>query len=445
VHSIGEIWATMLWECYASLLRDTLGASPRLSFAQARDRMRDYTVAAYNLTPANPTLLEARDALLAAALAQDRTDLQRFSAAFARRGAGVFAIGPDRFDATNSGIVESYASGAALQPSAARLTDDVAPVCSADDSLDSGEIGTLHVTFRNVGNAPSASATASVTATNPAVEFPDGATITIPPLAINATAEAAVRVALGGLTDITPIEFLVQSPDIGAGQPPAVSYGFVTNQDDLPNRSFTDTVESSRSVWAINSSDPAVPESNRWTRDALSLTEHVYHGRSAPLAATVDLVSPPLRVLPGVPFIVSFEHRFSFEAADALFFDGGVIEISSDGGVTWGDVGEALAGYTGTTYPDSENPLGERPAFVGDSPGYPEFVPASLDFGTQYGGKTLQLRFRIGSDAAGESTGWELDDIAVSGVSQAPFDAIVPHSASCGDPVPSVTPPLLAP
>src|SRR5262249_17412777 len=45
VHSSGEVWTTMLWECYASLLRDTA----RLTFNQARDRMRAYLVAALKL------------------------------------------------------------------------------------------------------------------------------------------------------------------------------------------------------------------------------------------------------------------------------------------------------------------------------------------------------------------------------------------------------------
>src|SRR4029453_5488338 len=45
VHNTGEVWASMLWECYAALLRDTLGDNPRLTSGPPRDRMRDYTVA----------------------------------------------------------------------------------------------------------------------------------------------------------------------------------------------------------------------------------------------------------------------------------------------------------------------------------------------------------------------------------------------------------------
>ena len=103
VHNTGEVWASMLWECYAALLND-----PRYTFDQARDRMRNLIVASYKLTPANPTFLEARDALLAAALAGDSTakDQQLFTGAFARRGMGLKAQGPDRASADNVGVVE---------------------------------------------------------------------------------------------------------------------------------------------------------------------------------------------------------------------------------------------------------------------------------------------------------------------------------------------------
>src|SRR5262245_14062299 len=121
-----------MWKCYAALLRDTQGGSPRLTFAQARDRWRDYLVAAYKLTPANPTLLEARDALLAAALATDLTDYTLFTQAFAKRGAGVFAVAPDRNSATNTPVVEDFHVGAAIVASSATVKDDVTPVCNGD-------------------------------------------------------------------------------------------------------------------------------------------------------------------------------------------------------------------------------------------------------------------------------------------------------------------------
>ncbi|MBI3714629.1 MAG: M36 family metallopeptidase, partial [Betaproteobacteria bacterium] len=106
VHNTGEVWASMLWGCYASLLRD----SARLTFAQAQDRMKRYLVAAYKLTPTDPTLIEARDALFVAIGANDATDLQLCKQAFAVRGAGASALSGARNSSTNAGVVESFSA-----------------------------------------------------------------------------------------------------------------------------------------------------------------------------------------------------------------------------------------------------------------------------------------------------------------------------------------------
>ncbi|TIC87553.1 hypothetical protein E8D34_10595 [Nocardioides sp. GY 10113] len=117
VHNAGEVWASMLWDCYASLLERTTGDDPELTFAQAKRRMTDYLVASLKLTPAEPTFLEARDALLMAARAVDVTDYERFVEAFAGRGAGVGAVAPERSSSTLQGVVESY-DGEAAPPTA---------------------------------------------------------------------------------------------------------------------------------------------------------------------------------------------------------------------------------------------------------------------------------------------------------------------------------------
>src|SRR5262249_21280761 len=162
VHNTGEVWAESLWECYASLLRDTTGPTPRLTFAEARDRMRDYVVAAYKVTPANPTVLEARDAVILVASINDPVDGQLFGQAFAKRGAGVNAVAPPRGENTNTPVIESYAYGPSVQQVSASLTDDVSTVCAADGILDDGETGTLTVTFRNAGTTDTPAFTAAV-------------------------------------------------------------------------------------------------------------------------------------------------------------------------------------------------------------------------------------------------------------------------------------------
>jgi hypothetical protein len=109
VHSAGEVWASVLWECYTNLLNDT----GRLSFAQAQDRMKRYLVGGLKMTPIDPTFVEARDAMLAVILAQDPADHALCLAGFAKRGLGVGAVAPDRYSSNNAGVIESYRTSAA--------------------------------------------------------------------------------------------------------------------------------------------------------------------------------------------------------------------------------------------------------------------------------------------------------------------------------------------
>ncbi len=103
-HNTGEVWASMLWECYSNLLNDT----PRLSFSEAQDRMKRYLVASYKMTPTDPTFVSARDALLSVILARDAQDHALCLAGFAKRGLGIGAVAPGLFSQTNSGVIESY-------------------------------------------------------------------------------------------------------------------------------------------------------------------------------------------------------------------------------------------------------------------------------------------------------------------------------------------------
>jgi hypothetical protein len=104
VHNSGEVWASMLWEAYAALLNDTA----RLTFSEAQNRMLDYLVASLKMTPANPTFLEARNALLSVAKLRDLADYQVFLKTFAKRGAGKNAKAPKRFSITHAGVVEDF-------------------------------------------------------------------------------------------------------------------------------------------------------------------------------------------------------------------------------------------------------------------------------------------------------------------------------------------------
>jgi hypothetical protein len=123
------------------------------------------------------------------------------------------------------------------------------------------------------------------------------------------------------------------------------------------------------------------------------------------------------------PLTISFSHRFSFESGG---WDGGVIEVSTDNGATWTDVGTGA--YNGVTNTLTASPIGaSRPAFVNRSTNWPNFAGASLNLGTAFANKDIKLRFRIGADESTGAPGWDIDDISVTGLTNTPFTSLVPN------------------
>ncbi|WP_434379671.1 M36 family metallopeptidase [Melittangium boletus] len=108
VHNAGEIFATILFEGYIALLRDTRLAESRMRFATARRAMADYIVGAIKLAPPNATYTEQLQAMLAVAAANDLTHHALLAEAFARRGAGACAVSPPRDSVDLTGVSEDF-------------------------------------------------------------------------------------------------------------------------------------------------------------------------------------------------------------------------------------------------------------------------------------------------------------------------------------------------
>ena len=116
-----------------------------------------------------------------------------------------------------------------------------------------------------------------------------------------------------------------------------------------------------------------------------------------------------------------------------MFFNGGVIEVSSDGGATWRDVREVGVdpGYPGTISIDFLNPLSGRRVFGGKNPSFPARDPLTLDFGTRFAGQAILLRFRIGTSSCCTASGWDIDDIAITGITNTPFPGHIAEPTRC--------------
>ena len=427
VHNTGEVWASMLWECYSNLLNDT----GRLTFAQAQDRMKRYLVAGLKLTPVDPTFVEARNALLAAMLAQDPQDYVACYRGFAKRGAGFGAVAPDRYSSNNNGVVESYLTGGALAVTGATVAVDTANRCNDRDAiLDNDETGTLIITVRNVGTTVLNATSGVVSSSNPHLVFRLGPIFMVPPSMPGQSVTAAVPVKLANAAGIEFADVTVQvnDPGLAIAGPVTGASSLLLNADVTANAAATDDVESPHSVWQAGSSLPPNPQFE-WRRVALADNDHRWLGPDSGVSQLTWLQSPPLNVAATGSFSFSFNHRHAFEYDVSAAYDGGKLQISTNGGATWSDIGaSASPTYNGTmlNYSGNTNPFRGQQGYVRTNASYPNRDLVTVSLGTAYQGQTVLVRFAIGTDLTGAAPGWEIDDITFSNITNKPFDLIGP-------------------
>jgi len=424
VHNAGEVWASMLFEAYVSLQKNPNGRT----FGQVKRAMADYVVLGLELAPVDATYTETRDAILAAVQMTNPGDLQVMADAFARRGAGTCAEGPPASATTDlAPVTESFTTGAAVDILSIDLDDSV-DSCDLDGILDSGETGRVTVQVANKGPVAMTDTTVTVSSSTPGVVFPGSPSATIPSLAPYDAATVTIDLGLdSSVTSMTVLDLTVTVDNAGACETSTVDARTpVVHLDEVAKASATETVEVRDPPWTKNGTPMGA-----WTRVETGPGDHAWHGADSGFNGDVRLVSPILRVGgAGAPFfVVTFDHAYSFEQPA---FDGGVIEISNDNGVTWQDVSAfATTGYNGTIATGGGNALEGRSAYIATNPSFPATDPVTLDFGNAFAGENVRIRFRVGSDVAVGAPGWTIDDIAVSGITNTPFGVVVDDDGVC--------------
>ncbi|MEO8382027.1 MAG: hypothetical protein ABI779_20360 [Acidobacteriota bacterium] len=325
---------------------------------------------------------------------------------------------------------------AQLELVSAELADDVSS-CDNDGVIDNGETGRLTITLANQGPNNVNQVTLTLASSNPNVTFPNGNVLSFPPVQKNDQSTGSIRVAVNGAAGLeaTDFQIAIDSPELALPGPFNVVSTHRVNYDEQGGVSATETVEASNPGWSINGDPATLPNIEAWRRRALSPTDHVWwgpdnngqrDGQKADLPDDQVLVSPSMNVGTG-PLVLSFRHRFSFENGG---WDGGVIEISTNAGASWTDIG--VGSYNGSTNAATSAPIGaSRPAFVNRMTGWPSFATVTRNLGTAYANQNVLIRFRIGADESTGAPGWDIDDIAVTGITTTPFTGLVGETGSC--------------
>jgi hypothetical protein len=410
VHNEGELWAVTgieVWSRFVTRLGHDVGTLRALQLY----------IDGMKLSPINPTFLQERDALLAAAQAGGNPgDVADVWAAFATRGMGFSAQNP-----TGNTVIEAFDLPNLVLNGNVTVDDSTG---NNNGVADPGELITVNFPFIN---------TTGQTASNVTFQLVGGGSANLPSLGnglvaiaqlqYHVPAETACGSALAltvnvnsslGATSVTrPIT-------IGTSQQTAAENFDGVSVPTLPANWTSTTILNGLSWATVALGSDTAPNSAFAADSAVSATE-------------ADLTSAPFSITAPAA-TMSFRHSFNTEEA----WDGGVLEISINGGsftdiVTAG--GSFIAGgYNSTMTAASStgtytaNPLNGRNGWTGNSSG---FITTTVSLPASAAGHDVRFRWRMGSDdnTGPLNGGWFIDTVKVNGT----------YSCSGGTPPPPTT------
>ncbi|MEC4728896.1 rhombosortase-dependent M36 family metallopeptidase [Shewanella sp. D64] len=448
VHDAGEPWAAMLWDSYVALINDE-----RHTFSEARSLMMDYLVSGYKMTPIAPTYTEARDAILAAAFANDVKDYELILGAFARRGMGLGAVSPERFDTKHNGVVESFKTKlATFSVSEHNLNTNYEGMttgyCSNDNILDKGETGTVSFTVANRGSEDFESIEG-------VVEVTSGHDVTF----ANEGKVSFAAVPKFGEATSTPLEFTLNDAGVAEEVELKITFPELTEEVEASEYKLS-TVVNMDFVAKEAQSNMSTSDMEDYS-GLVDLKEMILSGGELAegtsmldgtyasffpvdsqymfianngFASDVAFETKPVTVGYAGDFTVSWFQYYEIEDA----YDGGVVELSINGS-DWTDVTKVGGTFEGAGY-DGElaDLLPGRSAFTGVMP-WPGGTE-TVNFGTALNGNEVKFRFRIVSDTNTNSFGWIVDNVTFKNISSDVFHTqVAGDSLACDNRLPSVT------
>ncbi len=393
VHNAGEVWNSALWEVRARIIT-------RIGAAAGNQRVLQLVTDGMKLAPLNPTFLQERDAIVAAAQALGGTDTADVWAGFAIRGMGysakVLVVG----SGGTTRVVEAFDP-----PNLRQIPTFTASDSSGNNNgyLEPGENVLLSVPIDNP---------TGLTATGVTVSVNGGPAVSYGTMANNATVTMVIPFTIPSVPcgNSVALTFSINS-SLGAtnaagslGPLGIPTFGGTTQNFDgvvapaLPAL-WTQSNTGAQIPWATTASGPDTAPNSAFSNDGASPGESM-------------LISPLLNVT-SASASMTFRLNYSFEAPD---WDAMVLEISMGGGA-FQDILTAggsftTGGYNGIVNTTAGNSLAGRMAWIGSSAGY---ITSTVNLPAAANGQVVTLRWRIGTDAAVGGTGANVDSITITG------------------------------
>ena len=390
-HPLGEVWTAVLWDMFWAFV-DKYGYDSDLYHGTGGNNMAiQLVIDGLKMQPCGPGFADGRDAILMADVANNGGANQCLIwEVFARRGLGFSA---DQGSTNNRNDLNE---GFDIMPSCiktVKIDKTVTPSINAGDDIQV----TLTVT-NDKDEAVSGIAVSDI--------FPDGTSL------LNNSVSAVLTSATERTVPIlfqfvgNQIEITVEE-SLSTGASMEITYGLTTDPNNVSISQFKDGGEDGNDLWlviddegsAIWELQDAFANSGDFAWNVPNVDEDSQH------TLLLDEEIPVSGAFPAVRFF----HTYDIEPG----LDGGIVELSTDGGTSWAD---AAPHFIRNTY---DGPLAyvtfatpDKSAFWGSTS---EFEASYIDL-TSFIGERVMIRFRYGSPEetvtdAPDFQGWFIDDV----------------------------------
>ncbi len=374
-HNRGEIWCATLWDMTWNIINQVGTINPNIYNATGtggNSIALKLVTEGMKLQPCSPGFIDGRDAIIRAdQLLYGGVHECAIREAFRRRGMGAFAS--QGSSSSVSDQVSDYSLGGASF------------VLTQNGTTQVPEGGLITYTNRVSTNACGSISNFTLTDTLPAnVSWVSGgnynATTRVVSFPVNMTA-----------AQTQDYSFTVQV-NAGAYFPTVTLFEDNVSGATIPAATWTTNSTTSVNWVVSNDRSHSSPSSYYSFNQDVQSDQKLFSTNNITLTAT----PPPL----------SFWHWYSAEST----YDGGVLEISTNGGTTWTDLEPNFisGGYTGSM--DGTTLLAGRRAWTGSSNN--NFIKTKVNL-TPFANQNIKLRFRFTTDVGTNLEGWYVDDIAI--------------------------------
>lgn len=374
-HGVGTIWCTMLWDLNWALI-DQYGWDADLYNGTGGNNMAMHLVTlGLKLLPCGPGFVDGRDAILAAdrVLYSGANECLIWNA-FAKRGLGFSASQGSSANRLDGSEAYDFPPSCAvlLQKTVDKQTaspgEEITYTIYATNKLpfDENNIDLkdfLPQDLEYVSSSPTATVSGQV--------------VTWPTFGLTA----------GGNTSFTLTAKVKES----------------TTPADL---NFLDDLESGTANWIVTTSETAT-----WNYQSAqsNSSSHAYFCPGAGVSSNPILtLIRPSGISDSSELI--FHHSFDIEIsnAGAFAYDGGVVEISTDFGETWEDLGDKIT-QNGYNFPHLAAGAQDS-VFSGQSGGW---IETKVDL-SSYADEQVLIRFQMKYDVSEFEEGWYIDDVRIT-------------------------------